>query len=479
MSDHQPSPTMTINGRGVTSPQVIKVINPATGEAFATAPDCTREQLDDAVGTARRAWEGWRRTPLGERQAAVRRVAGVLRDHADALARLFTAEQGRPLKAARQEITGAADWLDVVAGMSPPEHLTERPDGQRIHTRHVPLGVICAIAPWNFPVSLAMWKLGPALVAGNTMVLKPSPFTPLCTLRIGELLRDVLPAGVLNVISGGDRLGPWMTAHPGFAKISFTGSTATGKAVLASAAADLKRVTLELGGNDAAIVMPDVDVDAVAQKIFFGAFFNTAQICVATKRLYVHEDIYDALRERLVAIARSVKVGDGTEQGTVLGPIQNRRQFDRVMELLDDARRNGLTLLQGADVPASGYFIPVTIVDNPPETSRVVQEEAFGPVLPMMRFSDVDEVVARANDSPYGLAGAVWSADEAAAIAIAERLETGTVWINQNLNIRPDTPFAGHKQSGFGVENGMEGLLEYTVPQAIHLPPPAARRGGS
>jgi acyl-CoA reductase-like NAD-dependent aldehyde dehydrogenase len=215
--------------------------------------------------------------------------------------------------------------------------------------------------------------------------------------------------------------------------------------------------------------MPDVDLDDVAQKIFFGAFFNTAQICVATKRLYVHESIYDGLRDRLAAIAKMVKVGDGTEQGTVLGPIQNKRQYERVMELIDDARKNGLTLIEGAGVPTGGYFIPVTIVDNPPEASRVVQEEAFGPVLPMMKFTDVDEVIDRANASDYGLAGAVWSKDTDKAMDIARRLETGTVWINQNLNLRPDTPFGGHKQSGFGVENGMEGLLEYMAPQAVYL----------
>jgi acyl-CoA reductase-like NAD-dependent aldehyde dehydrogenase len=359
--------------------------------------------------------------------------------------------------------------MQAVATMAPPAHVMVDSDQQRIETHYVPLGVVCAIAPWNFPVNLAMWKVAPALVAGNTMVLKPSPFTPLCTLKIGELFRDIFPPGVLNVISGGDALGPLMTAHPGFAKISFTGSTATGKRVMESAAKDLKRLTLELGGNDAAIVLPDVDLDEVAPKIFFGAFANTAQICVATKRLYVHEDVYDGLRDRLVAIARGTKVGDGAEQGTGLGPIQNQRQYERVLELLEDARAQGLTLHQGGEAPASGYFIPITIVDNPPEEARVVQEEAFGPILPMLRFSDVEEVIARANDSPYGLAGAVWSKDVERAVDIAHRLETGTVWVNQNLNLRPDTPFAGHKQSGFGVENGLEGLLEYMAPRSVYV----------
>lgn len=464
--------TMTIAGRQVSEAETIAVVNPATGVAFAQAPNCSRAHLDEAVAAAATAFKTWRTTPIAERQALVRKAAQALEDNAEALARLFTQEQGRPVEAARQEIMTGAIWLKAMAGMTPPVHVHHDSPDQRVTTRYVPLGVVCAIAPWNFPVALAMWKVAPALVAGNTMVLKPSPFTPLCTLKIGELFSEIFPPGVLNVITGDDTLGPAMTAHPGFAKISFTGSTATGKRVMESAAKDLKRVTLELGGNDAAIVMPDVDLDKVAQKIFFGAFFNTAQICIATKRLYVHESVYDGLRDRLVAIAKAVKVGDGAEQGTVLGPIQNKRQFDRVLGLLDDARANGLTLLQGGDAPAGGgYFVPVTIVDNPPEASRVVQEEAFGPILPMLKFSAVEDVIARANASEYGLAGSIWSKDVDAAQAIAAQLETGTVWINQVLNLRPDTPFAGHKQSGFGVENGIEGLLEFMAPQAIYVAP--------
>lgn len=461
---------MTIDGKSAPAEATIEVVNPATGKPFASAPDCSKAQLDAAVAAAKTAFKSWRRTPIAERQAMVAKAGELLIAHADEMARLFTREQGRPVDAAKQEIAGAGAWMQAVSGMTPPVHVSEDSDTQFIETRYVPLGVICAIAPWNFPVSLAMWKVAPALVAGNTMVLKPSPFTPLCTLKIGEIFRDVFPPGVFNVISGGDDLGPLMTSHPGFAKISFTGSSATGKRVMESASKDLKRVTLELGGNDAAIVLPDVDLDAVAQKIFFGAFFNSAQICVATKRLYVHEDVYEGLRDRLAAIAGAVKVGDGAEQGTVLGPIQNKRQYERVMDLLNDAKANDLTLIQGSAIPDNGgYFVPVTIVDNPPEDSRVVQEEAFGPILPMLKFSQIDDVIDRANDSEYGLAGAVWSADTDKAVEIARRMETGTVWVNQNLNLRPDTPFGGHKHSGFGVENGMEGLLEYMAPQAVYV----------
>ena len=463
---------MTINGVAVagTGNAAFDVVNPATGDVFAQAPECSREQLDAAVDSARAAFPAWRDRPIDERAALLNKAADALAAEAEDMARLFTKEQGRPVDQALLEIQGAADWLRAIATVRPPVHVSEDSDTQFIETKYTPLGVICAIAPWNFPISLAVWKIAPALLAGNTMVLKPSPFTPLCTLRMGELFRDVFPAGVLNVITGGDDLGPWMTSHEGFDKISFTGSTATGKRVMESASKDLKRLTLELGGNDAAIVMPDVDLDEVAEKIFFGAFFNTAQICVATKRLYVHEDVYDGLRDRLAAIAKATKMGDGSEQGTTMGPIQNKRQFDRVMNLLEDARAQDLTLIEASDIPdGEGYFIPITIVDNPPEASRVVQEEAFGPILPMLKFTDVDDVVARSNDSEYGLAGAVWSKDVDQAVEIARKMQTGTVWINQNLNLRPDTSFGGHKNSGFGVENGMEGLLEYMQPQAVYI----------
>lgn len=464
--------TMTIKGKGVTSSTTIDVINPANGQVFAKAPDASKEQLDEAVAAARAAFKTWKKVPLAERQALVKKAGDLVMANARDLTALFTREQGRPLTAAVQEIMGAAVWFHTYARMSPPVHVVENSKERRIETSYVPLGVVCAISPWNFPVLLSVWKLAPALVAGNTIVLKPSPFTPLCMLKIGELLRDVFPAGVLNVITGNDSLGPLMTAHPGFDKISFTGSTATGKRVMESAACDLKRVTLELGGNDAAIVLPDADVDKIADKIFTGAFANSAQVCVATKRLYVHEDIYDRMRERLTELVQKTRVGDGAQPGTVLGPVQNKRQYDRVMNLMEDARRNGLKLISG-EIPqgTGGYFVPVTIVDNPPESSRVVKEEAFGPILPMMKFRDIDEVIERANDSEYGLAGAVWTKDTEKAVDIARRIETGTVWINQNLQLLPNAQFAGHKQSGFGVENGLEGMLEYMAPQTVYVSP--------
>jgi acyl-CoA reductase-like NAD-dependent aldehyde dehydrogenase len=313
-----------------------------------------------------------------------------------------------------------------------------------------------------------MFKLGPALLSGNTVVLKPSPFTPLTTLKIGELARDIFPAGVLNIVSGGDDLGPWMTAHPGIDKISFTGSTATGKRVMASASENLKRITLELGGNDAAIVLDDVDVEAIAEKLFWAAFRNSGQICIATKRMYVHKDVYEPLKAALLAYAATVKMGDGSEQGVQLGPIQNHQQFARVVDLIKDAKDKGYTFLMGGDVAdAPGYFVPITILDNPPETSRIVQEEQFGPVLPLLKFDDIDEVVGRANATDYGLGNSVWSADPDRALAVAQRLQSGTVWVNETQHLTPLAAFGGHKQSGVGVENGEEGLAEYTNAQTI------------
>ncbi len=462
--------TMLIDGEMVSTNDTISVRNPATGEVFAEAPAADAADLDRAVAAATRAFPAWRDTPMADRKAALVKAADIIDANARELASLFTQEQGRPLPGAKAEVRGAAMWLKATTMLDLPVEVTEDSDTRRVEVHHVPLGVVCGIVPWNFPVLLAIWKIGPALMAGNTLVLKPSPFTPLTTLRIAELIGGCFPAGVFNVLCGGDALGPLMTSHRGFAKITFTGSTATGRRVMESAAKDLKRITLELGGNDAAIVMPDVDVDAIAEQLFEGAFHNTAQVCVATKRLFIHADIYDQLRDRLHQLVKDTPVGDGAEQGNRYGPIQNEAQYRRVLGMLDEARANGLTLLEGGSVPERGYFVPLTLVDNPPDDSRVVVEEAFGPILPLLKFHDIDEVIERANDTEYGLAGAVWSDDVEQATRIAHRLDTGTVWINQNLQSTPFTPLAGAKQSGFGQENGVPGLLEFTRSKAIFIP---------
>jgi acyl-CoA reductase-like NAD-dependent aldehyde dehydrogenase len=471
MMDFNADYTMTIGGQAAVSTRQIQVVNPATGKSFATVPAACAADLDFAVAAARAALPSWRAVSISERKRKLSEAAKAIEADADAFASLFVREQGRPLPLAKQEILRGAMWLRATAKLDLPVEVTEDNDTRKVEVHHEPLGVVCAIVPWNFPFLLAAWKIAPALLTGNTMVLKPSPFTPLCALKLGELLRGILPPGVLNVISGGDELGPLMTAHPGFAKISFTGSTAPGKRVMQTAGKDLKRITLELGGNDAAIVLPDVDIDKVAEQLFLGAFYNTAQVCIATKRLYIHEDIYEALRDRLHALAKTATIGDGAEQGVMYGPLQNEPQYRRVLSLLEDARASGLVLLEGRKGPeGGGYFIPLTLVDNPPEDSRVVVEEAFGPVLPLLRFRDIDDVIERANNTPYGLAGAVWSKNIDKALEVAKRLETGTVWINQNLQTSPFTPFAGHKQSGVGVENGLAGLLEFTQPKVFYIP---------
>ncbi len=460
--------TLTIDGKAENAEATFDAINPANEQVIARVPDASRAQLDHAVAAAKRAFPAWSERPLAERQALVAKIGELIDAHAEDFMRLLTLEQGKGRKGAEWEIGGSSIWCREIAKQELPVHVAEDSGGRRVETRRVPLGVVGAITPWNFPVLLAIWKIAPALVAGNTMVLKPSPYTPLCTLKLGELLRGVLPDGVLNVVSGGNELGAWMTAHPDIRKISFTGSTATGRKIMAAASHNLKRITLELGGNDPAIVLPDVDVDATAEKLFWACFQNSAQFCVAAKRLYVHEDVYDALAGALVAYAKKIKVGDGAHPETDLGPIQNRMQYEKLKDLLADAKANGLHFLLGGELPKGpGYVVPVTIIDNPPEDSRVVVEEAFGPVLPLLRFKDVDEVIERANATEYGLAASVWSKDVERARQIAERIEAGTVWINEIHTFSPHVAFGGRKQSGIGIENALEGLAEYTSAQTL------------
>jgi aldehyde dehydrogenase (NAD+) len=470
----QASYTMTIGGQAVTGATSFDVLNPATGQVIGSAPDCTPEQLDAAVAAARKAFPAWSATPIEKRREALLGIAGVLGGNVEELKRLLTSEQGKPHEGAMGDVLGGAYWCQATSTLEIPEKVVEESAERHGITRHVPIGVVGAIAPWNFPIILAMFKVAPALLAGNTVVLKPSPFTPLTTLRMGELLRGVLPDGVLNIVTGGDSLGPWMTSHPGIDKISFTGSSATGRKVMASASETLKRVTLELGGNDAAIVLPDVDVAEVAEKLFWAAFGNSGQICIATKRMYVHKDIYEPLKTAIVDYAKTVKMGDGAEQGTQLGPINNKLQYERVLDLIADSKAKGYKFLMGGEAsPAPGYFVPITIIDNPPENSRIVQEEQFGPILPLLSFDTLEEAIDRANASPYGLGASIWTADEAMALDISSRIAAGTVWINETQHLSPLGAFGGHKQSGLGSEGALEGLLEYTNTQTVYVKKPA------
>ena len=460
-----------IDGELVEAGEWLDVLNPANEQVIGQVPACGPAELDRAVAAARRAFKSWKKTSFEERQAACLAISKAIKDNADELFRLLTSEQGKPHEQARFEIYGAAGLAAAQSGFKLEEEIVEDSETRLHRYRRVPVGVVGGIVPWNFPVMMAIQKIVPALMAGCTIVLKPSPFTPLTTLRIAELIAGAVPPGTVNIITGHDSLGPLITSHPDIDKITFTGSTATGKKIMEGASADLKRITLELGGNDASIVLPDADPQKVAEQLFWSSFSNAGQICVAAKRIYIHEDIYDELSQAIVEYAKAVKVGDGSQQGTGVGPIQNKKQFDRVCELIQDARDNGYKFLLGGDVDpsGSGYYVPITILDNPPEDARIVAEEQFGPVMPLMKFSSEDEVISRANNSDYGLAGAVWTANPDKGVEIAEQLETGTVWINEYLHLSPMAPFGGHKQSGFGAEYGLEGLKEFTYPQVISV----------
>ena len=465
-----------IGGELVSTADTMEVLNPANEEVIGLVPSCGADELDRAVAAARTAFKTWSKTPIDDRRAVIQAMAGAIKENADELFRLLTSEQGKPHEQAKGEIYGAAGMMSAQSTLSLDDEINEDSDQRLSRTRRVPVGVVGGIVPWNFPVMMAMQKIAPAMLSGCTIVLKPSPFTPLATLRIAELIKDIAPAGVVNIITGEDSLGPLITSHPDIDKITFTGSTATGKKIMEGASKDLKRITLELGGNDASIVLPDADVSKVAEQLFWSSFSNAGQICVAAKRIYIHEDIYDEMAAAIAEVAKNVKVGDGSEQGTGVGPIQNKKQFDRVVELIEDAKSNGYKFLVGGEVDpsGSGYYVPITILDNPPEEARIVAEEQFGPVMPLMKFSTEDEVISRANNSEYGLAGAVWTGDPENGVKIAEQLETGTVWVNEYLHLSPFAPFGGHKQSGFGAEYGVEGLKEFTYAQVITVKKEAA-----
>lgn len=458
-----------IDGELVSTAATMDVVNPANEQVIGHVPACGAAELDRAVAAARRAFKSWSKTPVDERRKVINAMADAIEANFEELYRLLTAEQGKPHAQAQFEIGGAPAMMRAQAMLNLEETINEDSEERLSRTRRVPVGVVGGIVPWNFPVLMAVQKIAPALLSGCTIVLKPSPFTPLTTLRIAELWKDIVPAGVVSIITGEDSLGPLITAHPDIDKITFTGSTATGKKIMEGASKDLKRITLELGGNDASIVLPDADVKKVAEQLFWSSFTNAGQICVAAKRIYIHEDIYDELSQAIAEYARTVTVGDGANQGTGVGPIQNKKQFDRVCELIQDAKDNGYKFLVGGNVDpsGSGYYVPITILDNPPEDARIVAEEQFGPVMPLMKFSTDEEVIERANNSEYGLAGAVWTKDTERGVRIAEQLETGTVWINEFLHLSPFAPFGGHKQSGFGAEYGIEGLKEFTYSQVI------------
>ncbi|WP_108259292.1 aldehyde dehydrogenase family protein [Mangrovicoccus ximenensis] len=460
--------SMIIGGKPMAAETTFDVLNPADGSLAGRAPQGSIADLDAAVAAAQAAFASWSKTGDAERRAACEAVAAKIGEHAEELAQLLTSEQGKPLngQGSRFELGGAQAWAMHTASLPMEPKVLQDDNRGRVELHRKPMGVIGSITPWNWPLMIAVWHILPALRTGNTVVIKPSPYTPLSTLRMVELMNEVLPAGVLNVVTCDDvtvNLGAAMSAHPGIRKMVFTGSTATGRRVMASAAETLKRLTLELGGNDAGIVLPDVDPEEIAPALFWGAFINNGQTCAAMKRLYVHEDVHDAVCDALAAYAATVKVG--SDDTAELGPVANRMQFDKVSGLVADAAAKGRVLAGGA--PGEGLFFPPTLIAGLGDADPLVREEQFGPALPILSYSDVEDAIARANDSENGLGGSVWSKDIEAAKAVAMRLECGSVWINKHGAIQPNAPFGGVKQSGLGIEFGEEGLAEYTDIQTV------------
>lgn len=462
---------LTIDGKKVSSRETKDVINPATEEPVGAVPLTTREQLEEAVDGATRAFPVWSATPVEKRQEKLIELANMIGKHLPQLTQLLMKETGKPKLIAELEVGACIGWLKGSAAFSLPDEVVVDTPERKVITRYVPLGVCAAIIPWNFPLSIMIWKLAPALLTGNCLIVKPSPFAPLASLKLGELAQQLFPPGVISFLSGNDELGPWISEHPRIAKVSLTGSVGAGKAVMKSASSNLKRITLELGGNDAAIILDDVDPQAIAPKLFQGMFSNSGQICVALKRVYVHEKVYDAVRDALVAHAKKIKVGDPSDPSTEIGPIQNRVQFGKVISFFEDCHKNGYQFAVGGEVNKNikGYFLPLSIVDNPPDTSRIVQEEPFGPIAPLLKWSDEEEVVKRANDTIFGLGASVWSSDINRAEKIARQLQAGTVWINECMAFKWDQPFGGFKQSGIGLEHSRHGLYTWVNIQSMTL----------
>jgi acyl-CoA reductase-like NAD-dependent aldehyde dehydrogenase len=460
---------MIIDGKPVDTRKHLDVLNPATLETIDTVPVGRGPEIDRAVDAARRAFATWRKDVAGRRKA-LQRCAAVIQENMKELAELLTREQGKPLADAQMELLGCAMYFSYFSTLEYEERLLKEDDGHVVKLLRKPLGVVATITPWNFPLIILSWKIAPAILAGNTVVSKPAPTTPLSSVRLLELLSQTLPPGVVNLVTGDDETGELITKHPEIRKISFTGSTETGKRVMRNAADTLKRLTLELGGNDPAIVLDDVNLEEVAPAIFQSAVINAGQTCSAIKRLYAHESIYPRLVEKLSAIAQSWKVGNGLDPGVQMGPLNNRRQYERVKGLVEDARKRGARILGGGGVEGlRGYFLRPAIVTGLDDSAPLVAEEQFGPALPVLPFRDVDEALERANATHYGLSASVWSGNVARATELAKRIDAGTTWVNQHLRIEPDVPFGGQKESGIGREMGIWGVEEFCEEQVLNV----------
>lgn len=466
---------MYINGKAVQSGSTFDVINPATAKPFAQCQLGGLEHVEQAVAAAKAAFPAWSRTSDDERKQLLHAVAAAIEANMPELMQLVTMETGKPMGGLNgigsgMEVGGSIGWTQYTTELQLPVDVIQDNDEARIEVHRKPLGVVASITPWNWPLLIAIWHVIPALRAGNTVVMKPSEYTPVSILRFVQLASEILPPGVINVVTGEGEVGAAITSHPDVQKVVFTGSTPTGKRIMESAAGNLTRCTLELGGNDAGIILPDVNVAEIAPKLFGAAFHNNGQTCAALKRMYVHESQYEEVCQAMAELAKSVVVGDGLEEGTELGPIQNQAQLDIVQDLADSARADGGRFLAGGHrMDRDGYFFEPTIVADLTDGSRLVDEEPFGPIVPIIKYSDIDEVIERANRNDRGLGGSVWSSDAGKATALAQRLECGTAWVNDHGAIQPDAPFGGIKQSGMGVEFGLYGLEEFTSIQTLKI----------
>ncbi|HEY3785304.1 MAG TPA: aldehyde dehydrogenase family protein [Steroidobacteraceae bacterium] len=463
---------LTVDGKAVPTPSTFNVINPADESLVAACPQGTPQIVDAAVAAARRAFPGWSATPDAERVAKLNAIADLIEKHHQELSELITREQGKTQSGpgANLEVGGAAAWTRVTAGLSIPEETIQDDKKGKIVLRRKPVGVVGSITPWNWPMMIAVWHIMPAVRVGCTIVIKPSPFTPLSTLRLVELINEVLPPGVVNAVTGEGDVGAHLAGHPGIDKVVFTGSVATGKKIMGGAAQSLKRITLELGGNDAGIVLPGTNIEPMLEKLFWGCFLNAGQTCAALKRLYVHEDQYEDVVRKFSEYVAKIPVGNGLDPKNLIGPLSNRMQFDKVASLVEDARSRGAKIVTGGVRPqAPGFFYPLTVIANAEDDMRVVKEEQFGPVIPLVKYKTVEEALRRANSLDVGLGGSVWGNDPQEAAKYATQLECGTAWVNQHGTLHPLAPFGGVKCSGIGVEFNVDGLKEYTTVQVVNV----------
>ena len=464
--------TLTIDGRSVSSTKTFDVLNPADGTVVAACPEATVSDVDAAVAAARRAFPKWSALPDAERVAKLTAIADLIERHRQELSELITREQGKTQSGlgANVEVDVAVTWTRVTAGLALPEETIQDDAAGRITIRRKPVGVVGSITPWNWPLMIAVWHIMPALRVGCTVVIKPSPFTPLSTLRLVSLMQEVLPAGVVNVVTGAAEIGSHMSRHPGIDKMVFTGSVPTGKKIMGASAETLKRLTLELGGNDAGIVLPGTDVKPLLEKLFWGCFINAGQTCSALKRLYVHEDQYEDVVRVFSDYVSKIPVGNGLDTGNLIGPVSNEMQRDKIESMVEEARRLGARIVTGGVKPrTAGYFYPLTVIADASDDMRVVKEEQFGPVVPILKYATVDEAIQRANSLDVGLGGSIWGNDPVTAANYAARLECGTAWVNQHAGLHPLAPLGGIKSSGIGVEFGVDGLKEYTTIQVLSV----------